>query len=269
LELGAARVSAIYLRAFEIEQAVRKLYSKNGFTVLSQVRNGTGFSKSPRTADMLAVSTWPSRGLYVEGFEIKSSAGDLRRELALPEKADDIARYCAYWWLAVPEGLTDNEMIPPNWGVISVDAKLKATVVTKATRMTPIPMDDLFVCSTLRNFAEGYTPLSEVQPLIERARKEERESAESMRNYRLKSLEEGFATFKEHSGIDLIERNGHPVWDLGSIADAVRLIVALKGRPVAEIMRAKQALTAGVEAINAALGILDDSPKMEAQKSGE
>jgi len=153
-------------------------------------------------------------------------------------------------------------LIPPNWGIIVVDAKLKAQISKPATKLTPTPMDELFVCSILRNFAEGYVSLAEVKPMIQSARDDERKSSETMRNYRLKSLEEGYAKFKEASGVDLIERNGHPVWTMGAIADAVRLITELHGRPVAEIMKAKDALTAGLSAIDAALGVLDGSPKI-------
>jgi hypothetical protein len=247
----------MYLKAGQIYAAVRALYAKNGYTVLSEVRNGTGFSKAVRTADMLAISTWPSRGLYCEGFEIKSSRSDLARELATPEKADEIAKYCLYWWLAVPEGLVSEGMlVPPAWGVIEVNDKLKATVRVKAKALQPVPMDELFVCAVLRNFAESHIPLAEVEPKIEAARKEALANAKASAGARLKELEGAVAKFKAESGIDLLDQWGHPTWELGSIAEAVRLIVSMRGRPVQELLEAKQALLDGAAAINAALGPL-------------
>lgn len=85
--------------ASEIESAVRKLYEGNGYVVLRQVRNGTGYERKARTADILVASTWPSRGLHLEGVEVKVGRGDIRKELAAPEKAESIARFCKYWWL--------------------------------------------------------------------------------------------------------------------------------------------------------------------------
>lgn len=163
----------LYLQADQISAAVRKLYAKNGYVVLSQVRNGTGYARPDRTADMLVVSTWPSRGLHAEGIEIKSSRSDLMRELSKPEKADEIARYCQHWWLAVPEGLITADMIvPETWGVITVNEKLNA-------------------------------------------------------------------------------KHSRPV------GAAVKLIAELRGRPVDQIAAAKQALSAGISAIDAALRVMD------------
>ena len=49
-----------------------------------------------RTADMMAISTWPSRGLYAVGIEIKVNSSDLAKELASPSKADDIANIAVF-----------------------------------------------------------------------------------------------------------------------------------------------------------------------------
>lgn len=253
----AACMSQLYLRAHEVDAAIRKLYSGNGYSVLSQVRNGTGQSNTVRTADMLAVSTWPSRGLFLEGFEVKSDKGDLRRELANPAKADEIAQYCSWWWIACPEGLADGLEIPPTWGVITVNAKLIAKVAKRGTPLEPKALDILLVCSILRNFSEGYVHRSEVAPLVEKARKEEQEDLESRRSNRLKNLESAVSQFKEHSGIDLLADNGYPAWNLGRIGEAVRMVAALGNSPLEEIKRAKEALQAGMGAIDAALQVIE------------
>ncbi len=61
------RTEALYLDASQVYRAVREMFGRNGYTVMSEVRNGTGYEKKARTADMLIVSTWPSRGLYCAG----------------------------------------------------------------------------------------------------------------------------------------------------------------------------------------------------------
>jgi hypothetical protein len=228
------------------------MFSGSGYVILSQVRNGTGFSKSPRTADMLAVSTWPSRGLHAEGIEIKVSRGDLQRELKQPEKADDIAKHCKYWWLAVPQDLDAGALIPPAWGVISVDAKLKGKIIKQATRRKTVPMDEGFVCAVLRNFAEGCIPLGEVQPQIKAACEEERRRFESSRLGRDTQEHAAIELFKQRSGIDLLKHS----WEAGNIGEAVRLITALRSRPTTDITRAREALTDALNAINS-LGLLD------------
>lgn len=247
----------LYLTADQIDKAVRAMYSKNGYVVLSQVRNGTGYARAPRTADMLVISTWPSRGMLAEGIEIKRDRGDLRRELADPAKADDIAKYCQSWWIAVPEGLiTEDMLIPDAWGIITVDDKLKAKVTKRGSILSPMPMDTLFVCSALRNFAESYVHVSEIQPQIQAAREDGRKEAESLRQYRLKELESAVQRLRDEAGIDILTDRGHPVWNMGDIGQAVNLIAALRAQPVAEIASAQAKLRDSIAAIDAALTIL-------------
>jgi hypothetical protein len=257
------KTQTIHLVSSQIESAVRAHYASNGFIVLSQVRNGTGFEKKARTADMLAVSTWPSRGLYAEGIEIKSSSGDLRRELANGQKADDIARYCREWWIACPQGVSDGLKIPPAWGILSVDSKLKAKVIKSAEVLTPEPMDALFVCSVLRNFAENYVALAEVQPRIKDAVEMERKNLDNFRTSRVLDLENGYQQFKEHTGIDLLSSHGHPIWDMKGCGEAIRLLMNMRSQPASEILKAKAHLESGIKAIEAALAVVDTSPKLE------
>jgi hypothetical protein len=56
---------------FELFQALRPLYPAREYALLPQVANGTG-AGSKRHCDALALSLWPSRGLYLTGFEMKS-----------------------------------------------------------------------------------------------------------------------------------------------------------------------------------------------------
>lgn len=246
-------VPRIVLTEKQVVEAVRNLFGAQGMVILSQVRNGTGYARSVRTADILAISTWPSRGLYTEGFEVKTSRSDLIRELADPAKADDMAGYCSRWWIACSEGLTEGVIIPDNWGVISVDGKLKAKVTKQAITQEPRKMDQGFVCSVLRNFSESHVSTLEVQPMIEAARKKEAAEVESRMNHRQQQAIEAIAKFKEHSGIDILEANGYARWDMQRVGEAVKLIVALRNHPLEEILKAKEALAAGIAACDIAV----------------
>jgi hypothetical protein len=260
--LAVRKPTAIYLKAEQIDAAVRALFAKNGYVVLSQVRNGTGFEKRPRTADMLAISTWPSRGLFAEGIEIKISSGDLRHELSNPKKAEDIAQHCRLWYLAVPQGMNLG-MLPPAWGVITVDEKLKAKVTKPAAPLKPKPMDEVFVCSVLRNFSENYVPLKDVEGKIREACDADRKRAKDYSQHRQKELEDGYRRFKEITGIDLLESHGHPIWDMKGCGDAIKLLMGMRNQPLSEIFKAKEHLESGIKAIEAALAVLDNSPKLE------
>jgi hypothetical protein len=59
------------MNANDIFASLKAVFPHPAHTLLSNVRNGTGFSRSPRTADAIVVSTFPSRGLWLAGVETK------------------------------------------------------------------------------------------------------------------------------------------------------------------------------------------------------
>ena len=77
-----------------IEDALRFSFPEDQYALLFEVRNSTGYGKRIRSADALAMSLWPSRGLELIGFEIKRSRIDWLKELSQPEKAEEICRFC-------------------------------------------------------------------------------------------------------------------------------------------------------------------------------
>lgn len=124
------------------------------YVLIEEVAPGTGFSGPNRYADVVALSTWPSRGLTLEGFELKASKADLRRELADPSKHHAVARYCDEWSLVVyRRSILEGLEIPPDWGLWCVDDETgeKLELIRKPAKRTPDPWPRSFVCSLVRN----------------------------------------------------------------------------------------------------------------------
>lgn len=147
------------MNSSQVESLLRKHFCGPHFAFLTQVRNGTGFSrKTARTADAVAMGTWPSRGIHLHGIEIKVDHQDFKREIANPEKAEDIAKFCHFWWLAVThEKVAPVEMVPANWGLLVVSEDgTKMRVAKDAEKLTPTPPDHLLVASLMRKMAEEY-----------------------------------------------------------------------------------------------------------------
>lgn len=122
-----------------------------------QVRNGTGYSRRvTRTADALAFSLYPSRGLELHGFEVKVSRGDWLRERKDPEKAEEIAKYCNEWWLVTSTDVVfDVSEIPPAWGWLDMPKLGKQLLVRKKPKWrTAKPLDLPMVASILRKASE-------------------------------------------------------------------------------------------------------------------
>jgi hypothetical protein len=128
-----------------------KLFPEPAHIVLEEVRNATGYARRQRYADAIAVSLWPSRGIWIAGIEIKTHRNDFLSEIKKPEKSAEIQKYCNYWWLACPPGVSLEHEIPKNWGLVYVENS-KINVVKKAPELKAKPLDVLFVASILRKF---------------------------------------------------------------------------------------------------------------------
>ncbi len=105
-----------------VREALRKKFHAPEWVTMEEVGNGTG-ANCKRHADMILFNMYPSRGLALVGIEIKVSRSDLKHELNIPQKAEEIAQYCNEWYLAVPKGLIrDDDIIPINWGILEIES---------------------------------------------------------------------------------------------------------------------------------------------------
>jgi hypothetical protein len=84
-----------------------------------QVRLSAGFD-ARRIIDAIAVDTWPSSGLPIHAFEIKTSRGDWLRELANPDKARDALTVCSTMSVVAPAGVVQDGELPDGWGLYRV-----------------------------------------------------------------------------------------------------------------------------------------------------
>lgn len=133
---------------------LRARYGGNAWGLLEHVRNGTGFQKDARTIDAIAMSLWPSRGLHLHAFELKVSRGDWLRELKDPAKAEDIRRFCEFWWVVTAPGVVVPDEVPKTWGLLEVKGKALRAVVDAPEQPAEAP-DRLFLGALFRKLVEG------------------------------------------------------------------------------------------------------------------
>lgn len=86
--------------------------------VIEQVPHATGFDTG--FSDVCVMNLWQSDRYRIIGYELKASRGDLKRELAKPEKSARVRALCDEWWVLVwsndiIKGLEDQ--IPAAWGI--------------------------------------------------------------------------------------------------------------------------------------------------------
>ena len=133
---------------------IRNTYPPPEYAVLDHVRNATGFAGKVRTADAIMFSTYPSRGLHLYGFEIKCSRSDWLNELRDPAKAEEIGRYCDFWYVVAPVGVVREAETPQNWGWLAPE-KTRLKVMKKPFRNDKAePLSREFIASIMRRFHE-------------------------------------------------------------------------------------------------------------------
>lgn len=235
-----------------VANAIALKFSMPEFAFIRQVPNRAGFDKT-RTADGIAMSLWPSRGLAIHGFEIKVSRSDLLSELKNPAKADDIAKYCDFWWLALGDKdlLRPEDMIPETWGVL-VPRGNRLIVKALAKALEPEAPPRSFWVSVFRNMreqrsadvlidkvraegrTEGWTAAMETIPEHEDTQRK-RELALSDRRY--ERLLQRVKDFETASGLDIRHNAPGCLGGPEHLGAAVRLVLEGKARRYAHALR--------------------------------
>lgn len=136
-----------------ITVALREKFAPPEYAFLAGVPNGTGMQKS-READGVAMSLWPSRGLELIGFEIKSARGDWLNELKNPAKAEAICKFCDRWYVVTgATGIAKQEELPPTWGLMERRGE-KLVITKEAPKLDPLPFSRPFLAGLLRRTQE-------------------------------------------------------------------------------------------------------------------
>jgi hypothetical protein len=216
----------------QVMALLRDRFAAPEYAFLPHVRNGTGYvRRTTRTADALAMSLWPSRGLELHGIEIKSDRKDWLSEKADPEKAEEIARFCDRWWLVVGhEDIVQPGELPPTWGLL-VPGKKKLVMKVEAPKLEAKPLDRVQLAAILRKASEAIVPkvnLTEEMELRVRQAEESVEAEIADRvNGATRILEHELArerqiieTFEKAAGVALSR------WEAGNIGAAVRFVLA-------------------------------------------
>lgn len=203
-----------------VAEKLEKRYPSPAFATLRSVRNGTGFSrKKDRTADFMAVSCYPSRGLHITGIEIKVHRSDWMREIAQPDKSAEFMRFCKYWYVAAPKGVVQEGEVPETWGYLEIGGNCKE-IVKAPKRENVEPLDMLMLCSILRNVSLSSVPKNEVKIKVDDAIKRFEKSQQTLRDYENNRLSEAVKRFEEASGVSL----GKP-WEFGDIGEVVKFVI--------------------------------------------
>lgn len=128
----------------DLRKLLETRYSGSSWALFFEVANATGFAKN-RSADAVAMSLWPSRGLELIGHEIKVSRADWLKEKKQPEKAHAVGRFCHRWWVvAADRTIVTREELPQGWGLLVPKGTGLGVVVEAPLREVEPPTYEFF-----------------------------------------------------------------------------------------------------------------------------
>lgn len=225
--------------ADEVYSAIRVRFAPNEYALLPQVRNRSGFADGDvarggpvRYADAIAVGLWASRGNPIHGFEIKVARADWLKELKAPDKAEPVAAFCNYWWIAAPPNVAAALEVPDGWGLLTFTPNGTLKTAKDAPRRDGAPLTAGFVSSVLRRAAEALPGEQELKARYDLGWKEGTAAAHKSDQWSLaneKEQREGLqrliAEFEEAAGIRLQTYQGGK-----QLGEAVRLVLQQEGK---------------------------------------
>lgn len=234
---------------------LRKRYEPPAWAFLEEVRNGTGYSRGPRTADALAMSLWPSRGLHLHGFEVKVDRGDWLKELREPSKAEEIARFCHFWHLVIDDQkIVQNGEVPATWGLLVRDGKKLKCEREATLNKDALPPTHAFLGAILRKVCSTQTDAARLAQARSEGHTEGykeglNKGGQTSDAYKLpfEKLRDQVQKFENESGVSISGYN------FGRVAATVRLLSEGWESPIAGleglISRAREIETRAEEAL--------------------
>ena len=191
------------MQTYEVRAALRNRYNDSRrYAIAEEVGLTTGFSH--RRLDMIVLDCYYSNGFRIDGFEIKVSTSDLRRELEDPEKHIAFFDVIDYYTIAAPKGVVDPVMdiIPKKWGVLIINedgtTRFKRKPLALEDRKADKDVPRGFLASITRNI-QGHQPSAmELEKEYKRGIEEGKDAAERNYNYREQRLKSEFAKIEAY-----------------------------------------------------------------------
>lgn len=102
-------------------------------------------------ADAIAVDTWGSGRYELEGYEVKTTRSDWRRELPNDcAKSEPWRRHCTRWFIVAPSGVVPRDELPTGWGLIEQTPSGILRCVVRSAHFDTTPLSARQVAGLMR-----------------------------------------------------------------------------------------------------------------------
>ena len=243
-----------YITAVDVRNALMRRFSDSRqYAIAEEVGITTG--GGCRRLDMIVMDCYWSNNFRIDGFEIKISASDLRRELEDPDKHTIFFDVLDYYTLACPAAVVNPliDIIPKKWGIMIINEDGTTRYKRKPLALFDDKLPDRkisrgFVASITRAI-QGRNPADqELEARYKAGIEEGRKRAEERRSYlerkiqdsadkldAYEKLESRFALWRGHDDLDKILddfeafRKLDPYWVRQQIDTAIKRLEDVKG----------------------------------------
>lgn len=231
---------------------------------------------SPRTGawerriDFLVMNCYDSEQLKIQGYEIKISKADLKRELEDPDKHAVFFDAIDFYWLIAPKQVVDNiDLIPPKWGVRAVWRDESGKIVSRTVRKPTCLHDEQMYSRKIRKtFMASFCRAISKQSLTKAKLHEQQRSLEEDIRKKVESELTNGGRVVPNWKLESLERCKRLVEDLGlneysgeSSRKRVRKAVDI----VNSLERCDNSLRDAKYRINEAIGLIKDLEEEKAE----
>lgn len=243
-----------YITAYDVRAALIKRFSDDRrYAIAEEVGITTG--GGCRRLDMIVMDCYWSNNFRIDGFEIKISTSDLRRELEDPNKHTTFFDVLDYYTLACPAAVVNPliDIIPKKWGILIINEDGTTRYKRKPLALFDERLPDRkisrgFVASITRAI-QGRNPAEqELEARYKAGIEEGRKRAEERRSYlerkvqdsadkldAYEKLERRFNLWRDSEDLDKVLddfeafRKLDPHWTMGQIDIAIKNLEKIKG----------------------------------------
>ena len=106
----------------------------------------------------MTVDLGRSRELAWYWIEITGALADFRKEVKDPSKAEEVARFCNYFYIAAPKGLITVDELPMAWGLLEVTAEGHMRLKVEAQKTPAEDITRPFLAALLRAASRPIKP---------------------------------------------------------------------------------------------------------------
>lgn len=140
--VAVVAAESVGVKSQDILDALRALHPAEQWAFFRELRIGTGYGKdSDQRLDAWAIHFFPSEHCKRVAYEVKVSRSDFRREVRAPLKRRWALLLSNEFYFAAPAGLIKPDELPPEAGLVELDAPdgRVRRVVAAPWRDTPPP----------------------------------------------------------------------------------------------------------------------------------